>query len=312
MRNVAAALAIGCIAAGASVLALDTTLRFLGVQPVNLRPALHQPSDIPGLEYELRPNLHAHGFRSETVTTDAHGFRSDPIVDGKPVIAILGDSYAFGFGVRDAETNPATIARALSGYNVVNTGVNGYNIEQEVHTYEMKVRRLRPVITVLEFTPNDGDRKAYFNLDIRERVSGTGWTIRGPRWWIRTSPFVDIVRRGIRRMQEPLPTHTPVIVEWSEPELAMYTTWFGRLNEGIGDERKLVVLWPDRAQRPDTFRRIREMAEKHGWNVLDLTALLGNDFDRLGWDSHPSALTQRIAGEAIVKEIRALLNLPQR
>ncbi len=288
------------------VLGLDGALRAAGVRPVNLRPAIHQASDVPDLEYELRADLHAPGFRSETVTTDSRGFRSQEIDDGKKVIAILGDSYAFGFGVRDEETNPAVIAALLPAFAVVNTGVNGYNIEQETLTYEAKVRALHPVVTILEFTPNDGDRKATFDGDIRERTGTGSWQIHGPRWWRRTSPLVDIVKRGFLRMREPLPSSAPFIVEWPASELTHFGRWFTRLSADIGNAPKLLVLWPDRAERPETFNSVRAMAHTHGWEILDLTEQLGTDFERLGWDSHPSARTQKLAGEAIAATLREM------
>lgn len=300
-------LPVALLAVVAWVFILDTVLRVAGVRPVNLRPPIHQASAVPGLEYELKASLHTPGFRSEIVSTDSRGFRSEEIVKGKPVIAILGDSYAFGFGVADDETNPAVIATRFPESAVVNTGVNGYNIEQEALTYEAKMAELKPAVTVLESTPNDGDRKAFFDRDIADRAkSGSGTrTIAGPGWWLRTSPLADIVKRGLKRMNGPSSSAT-FVVEWHASELAYYERWLDRLSHDIGKHPKLLVLWPDYADRPKTFEAIKAMAARRGWKILDLQEILGTRFERLGWDSHPSAGTQKIAGTAIAEALLAL------
>lgn len=299
------------ILAGATVclciLCIDTGMRMSGIQAVNLRPLLHQPSTVPSLEYELRPSMTGRGFRGESVRTDSRGFRSQEIDETKPTIAILGDSYAFGFGVKDEETNAAHIQAAFPQYNVINTGVNGYNIEQEYLTFVAKVQHVKPSVIILQFTPNDADRKAFYAQDISAKISSdsSGWNIRGPRWWWRTSPLVDTTKRAIKNMRVPAMSER-FTVEWSTEWLNRYEAWLRKLSDATGKTPKLLVLWPDAAERPETFRAIRSMGEKLGWQVLDLHVTLGTRFDRLSWDSHPSALTQKKAAEEIIDVLRRM------
>ncbi len=64
------------------------------------------------------------------VYTDLRGRRigqAGPSSAGRPVLLVLGDSFAFGHGVDYEESFPALVAQRLDGrYSVVNTGVPGY------------------------------------------------------------------------------------------------------------------------------------------------------------------------------------------
>src|SRR6185503_2007568 len=80
---------------------LEFFLRFSGIERINSRkPHLHQRSSTEGVYYEFVPSLkNVRGYNWERISTNALGFRGPEIDPQKPTIVIIGDSFAFGFGV---------------------------------------------------------------------------------------------------------------------------------------------------------------------------------------------------------------------
>ena len=123
---------------------IEAALRLTGVVAVKPNPPrIYQRSPIPNIGYELIPTISLHAYRS-MVTTNSLGFRSQELDPEKPLIAVLGDSIAFGYGVDNNETIPALLQRLLPRYNVLNAGVPGYNLVQQRTTYREKLQKLHP------------------------------------------------------------------------------------------------------------------------------------------------------------------------
>lgn len=93
-------------------------------------------------------------------TINEHGMRGESIplsnrVD-VPNIVVLGDSYSFGSGVNDGEEFPARLMAELEGqYRVVNTGVGGYGLTQQIRRFYEFGRLYAPSLVVLQFCAND-------------------------------------------------------------------------------------------------------------------------------------------------------------
>lgn len=79
-------------------------------------------------------------------------------------ILAIGDSFAYGLGVRDDETFEALL-EANPGVEVVNAGVNGYGTDQAVLMWELHGRRLAPKAVVLTYYVDDFFRNG---LAVRE------------------------------------------------------------------------------------------------------------------------------------------------
>jgi hypothetical protein len=83
----------------------------------------------PRLGYALRPRL---DVRYETedfstrVTTNSAGYRDDEESLDNPDLLILGDSFAFGWGVEDGETAEKRLEGLLPGLRILNMAVPGY------------------------------------------------------------------------------------------------------------------------------------------------------------------------------------------
>jgi hypothetical protein len=105
------------------------------------RQVIYQASELPGLDYELVPNveIEAHGT---IVKTNRYGMRSDePSPDSDKRFVVLGDSFTFGFGVPQNEIFPTRLAKALrkngQEYDVLNLAVAGYAMKDELLIYGM-------------------------------------------------------------------------------------------------------------------------------------------------------------------------------
>jgi hypothetical protein len=108
---------------------------------------------------------------------DAHSFRVTPAPEGmaldEPPILVVGDSYAHGDEVRDAETWPAHL-QALLHRRVVNAAMSGYGIDQMVLRAAIVAPDVKPAAIVLSFIADDARRaemkrvwgveKPYFEL----------------------------------------------------------------------------------------------------------------------------------------------------
>lgn len=75
-------------------------------------------------------------------------------------IVVLGDSYAFGWGVDMADTFPKILESALKkkGYDVqvINAAVYGYNTQQEVLYFKKEILgRYKPDLVIISYVLND-------------------------------------------------------------------------------------------------------------------------------------------------------------
>jgi len=77
-------------------------------------------------------------------------------LSGKKNIVLLGDSYTFGNGGNDGEEFASVLAGEMwRKYNVVNLGVGGWGLTQEIRRYYDFGARYRPHIVILQFSAND-------------------------------------------------------------------------------------------------------------------------------------------------------------
>lgn len=294
-------------------------IRLSGLQPWERVPAIHQESPIPGLVFELKKDMkNTEGFGHETVSTNSLGFRSAEVDPKKPTIAMLGDSMTFGFGVADNETNPAELQKLLPGYNVVNTGVASYNIEQEALTYRNKVMSMDPSLVILEFVTNDAEAQSEFTVNgtaprgadaakdaekLKEAVTKKGLINFPGKFFLEQNSSLF---RFIERRTKSLPFRSKSSIfgrEWTDADIAYYTVWFNQLSQDIGDKPKLFVMWPDGFIYPKMKTTITTLAQSNGWLVLDLSDVLGNGYKTLGWDHHPEAGVHKQAAELMKETI---------
>jgi lysophospholipase L1-like esterase len=128
------------------------------------RELLHKPSPVSGLAYELAPNRekYSHGAMMKT---NSFGMRDDephPKNDNSlNRIAVLGDSFTFGFGVRGENTYPNVLERLLNKeiddrrFEVLNFGVGGYSTRDEALVFKHKAIKWNLDLVIFGYVFND-------------------------------------------------------------------------------------------------------------------------------------------------------------
>jgi hypothetical protein len=109
----------------------------------------------PRLGFVGRPDYHVY-FRM--TTHDANSWRITPapadVTLAEPPVLVLGDSFAHGDELSDAETWP-TVLQALLQRRVVNASMSGYGIDQMVLRAELDAPKAKPAALVLSFIADD-------------------------------------------------------------------------------------------------------------------------------------------------------------
>ena len=303
----------------------EAGLRMTGIEKGRVAPPpLYRRNTDPDISYELKPTMREQAFRS-TVTTNALGFRSPEPDPEKPIVAVLGDSITFGYGVEDEETLPSRLQMHLPNYSVLNAGVPGYTIVQERATWEKKLKALDPEILMLVFYWNDmsefvpADLSADGNLHPRGQVptkpvcapirDGIMGLIPGKCWLDTHSAVYRVLKKLVlqKTMQRDLAEQRKAYAEdpsyeyLTDSGFQTYATEFRRLAAAVpADLKKIFVIWPDKSLHVTLRPRLRQLAGDAGFTVIDLYDTFGNEAETLTWDTvHPSAKTLEKAAAAI-------------
>jgi hypothetical protein len=276
------------------LLLTEVLLRVLWIQPMNIvQPHMHRPSAIPGLVYELIPNTDTKGFGPEHITINSEGFRSPERDKSKPVVAVVGDSYVFGHGVNNDQTNPAILQEHFPTTYVLNSGVGGYTIEQEALTMKYRLAPLHPIVVIVEFVFNDFMPKGYVNDDgtifvgqgtpeeneakMKNAITQEGFLNFPGKFFLQKHSavfnFVERTTKGLPfRAHAPADTRDPVTTE----ELALYKKWFTMLDDAVETKHKIFVIWPESNMHTESRAFLTKLATERGYVVVDLYDTLGS------------------------------------
>lgn len=279
---------------------------------------LHRSSSVPGLDYELVPNLR-NFFHGEMITTNSLGMRDDePQPEGDDSlhrIAVLGDSFTFGLGVPDNRTYSNALENLLNTridgekFEVLNFGVSGYSTRDEALVLKYKAMDWDLDLVVVGYYLNDPEI---------EPAQPLHSYYQDPRWW-QHSNLLRLVAQNKHK--------------WDMWRLGsgdylryLHATEGGKWQsvvEALGDieqlaaEREIPVLlvifpyvtiatWADYAYE-DLHEQVRDAAIATGIYALDLR----DDFSKYPADllivgkknRHPSVVGHRAAAMAIYKWI---------
>ena len=312
---------------------IEVVLRVTGIVQMNdYTPLIYEKSENPLISYQLKSNISKSAFRN-TVTTNSLGFRSPDPDPAKPMIALVGDSITFGYGVADDETLAANLQKLLPEYDIQNAGVPGYNIRQEAALFREKIAPLSPEALVLIFYWHDDDLRISF-LDEENVLRPEGWQrsermcqpiTRGIFAFIPGQCFLDQQSAFFRGLIEFVNTRSAfrerdrlrAVDEAKAPsteilsfDRATYEREL-RVLSRIAPAKRLFVIWPDAADLQTQARsELRRIAESQGFAVLDLTEQFGNTMESLSWDYiHPNPESLAEAANIIRASLTSLLSI---
>lgn len=119
--------------------------------------------DHPVIGWLPRPNASGHSKRfNSTFRTNSRGLRdrehSLERTPGVRRIVMLGDSFAWGWGVNDHEVFASVLETRLERTEVVNLGVTAFALAQEFEYLKLEGALYQPDIVVLAFCQNDINR----------------------------------------------------------------------------------------------------------------------------------------------------------
>ena len=196
--------------------------------PQHINPHLVRDSGFGIRDNE--PNTLAHhlspGEYNVDISTNSDGLRGAKNYDRTPPagtrrIAILGDSYAFGYGCNDDQVVSAVLENDLNDAppvggrksEVLNFGVSGYGQSEELILYRNKTRLYHPDTVILFYFENDIGNNVVadiFTLGKDGQVEPTGksylpgttaeqrmYTVPPLRWFFLYSQFWNLLRNQL-------------------------------------------------------------------------------------------------------------------
>jgi len=318
----------------------EAVCRLLGVRGwaepranVGKRQALlPREARLPGVSLQFRPGaVWSHVYATDprgafdaggrvTYRLNGHGFRGpDPAIPKPPGtrrVALLGDSFTFGAGVRFEETLGAQLQERLAGdgagdVEVLNLAVGGWGTRDQIAYLEQRGMRFEPDVVVVVYVLNDADYVADLDLWDRFRARYESRSFR--QSYLLSWIHAVLHRRALARAYiESLVARAREKQEHWDRSFRMLR--LGRAVAEAGGARFAVAIYPflylldERYPFAPLHERVREACDRSGIPVLDLfPAFAGRDYAEL-WvhpsDQHPNGEAHGIAARALAGFLR--------
>jgi lysophospholipase L1-like esterase len=307
---------------------IELAFRLVGVSvgTVQINRETVRRSADPRLLFELRPGGVA---RAEVAyRINALGLRGPETTVDKPAgvrrVAVLGDSIAFGYWVDERDGFARQLESLLQPHaagarvEVLDFGVPGYNLDQEIETLRTKALAFAPDAVVVAFCLNDLEGIFSYELGLVQDRSERRRTLLGRVRdellrrsllfsWIEYRLSEAEARRRYVRTKNPLagPLYAEAVGQQEKALEGKFAVLQALLRpRGVPC---LVVVFPmlgvrfERYPYRDLHAAVAQAAEADGLGVLDLLdCYSAYDFRALRVDVvHPSPLGHRVAAHAI-------------
>lgn len=302
---------VAALALGLAAVPLFTELAYRVLRGAGLSPTTN-PAYVEHdarLGWRYRPGTvqrHATAEFDVEVRVNSAGFRGPEwdLGASQPRVLVLGDSYAFGWGVGYEDSLPARLQALRPEWRVIGAGVSGYGTDQEAMLLEDLDRRVRPDCVVVVYCEND----------LYECASDVAYGKRKPRF-VRDAgglrldgvpvpfPWIDRVshawRAVLKSRWERALTASP---RDPNAEWALVCDLYRRMRDQLGD-RPLVLV-------SDSARLERLAADEPGIEHVDLGRAFGDDPAefRFADDGHWNARGHVRAAETLAGALRPLLD----
>ena len=268
-----------------TLLALEIGLRLYGYNPFQgwLRggESIARASAVPGLKYEHTPGAVARSSGID-IKINSQGFRGPEPSSIPPAnrVVILGDSIAFGLYLNWEDTFASKLQQRLNSDNrdteVLDLGVSGYDVLQEVSLLEFRGLKYHPNLVVVAYCLNDISIASWSLDDIERMRSRQGSLLYKSRLAQFVAANVDTIR--LKRW----------LSHVNEPEV-FHREYEHQIDPISADEVELLELMKSAPRWPSTtwygdrdrigrlrfaFRRLAALSKENGFSVMIMTVPL--------------------------------------
>lgn len=275
-RSIVGKIALMTLSTVVVLAALEIVLRLFGPPPPppeeNLRTYTEYDAQ---LGWRGRPRARGPYTTSRfsiQVALNSGGWRDDePVIPGSSgdlrQIALLGDSFAWGYGVDRETTFGERLEASLTGWRVQSYGVCGYGTDQELLVLRQSALAIRPRIVIVEFAVGN---------DIDNILAARAYRLPKPRFVLEDGrlslqgvpvPRTEDWQRAARTGARDFMTAHVRLYAWVRPRWAALKPRLGRLlrlaREDLADGGVRIRLFAREAPE-----RVRQ-----GWTLAE--ALLG-------------------------------------
>jgi len=280
------------------------------------------------LRYDLQPNASI-VYKGQTFTTNRWGMRGPDVSLQKPEgvtrIAIVGPSFVMGDGVADEDVFDRQLEALLNAagerrYEVLNFGVGGYSIVQQVAMLENRVLDFQPDVVILTYhlrpalrviphleevvrsrTPVPYPELERMLREAEVLVDGDGTRLRVPFRPLRSVARSLGVEAAPPRFEREVQLRllTDRIVDWSLAHAAERIRASGAA--------PVLIALDIVSMRTDSEPPSLAFAASRGFqvhNLLDVySGLDPKDLEIAEWDDHPNAEGHRLIAQRLYREL---------
>lgn len=314
----------------------DEVVQLSGDSPLYISdPALHHRMAANWSGFFPEEIVREVGRSEVPIRTNSLGLRSPEIERQKPAgttrLLVLGDSVAFGWGLRSEDTFTSQLASLLATVypnqriEVINAGVSGYGTWQEVQWLQQTGLGLEPDVVIVQAHLNDAADNLWGTL---------GQDIGGGSWLTRTSMLARLVSR-VTGSQLPDPSSAEPCqrdwrigadeVCWDRTEalltqlqevaqeagaevVLMPSPMRWQVEPGVRDQR----AWVDEARYQD---ELADYALLSGWIFVDPLPAIQANYQATGQSQfldvgHPDETGQRIMAQELYRALNRSQALP--